>query len=240
MKLKSTLIALVACAGCAALTSLPALAQDGIAKLPTDKDKISYAIGLDVARNFRKNNIDFDPDLVVKGLRDGLSGERPLLKEKELRMVLNEFQNSVRQRMSLNQRVLVADNRRKALAFLEANRNQPGVQTLLGGIQYKVLRAAEGPRAGDLDSVQLHFRGTLLDGSEFDGTETGKPGTLALVNAINGLKTTLKAMPEGSRWQVWIPPQLGYGERGVGSEVGPNELLTFDIELLRVLPGQAR
>jgi FKBP-type peptidyl-prolyl cis-trans isomerase FklB len=235
MKFHSTLIAL---AGCAALLSLPAHAQDGIAKLPTDKDKISYAIGLDVARNFRKNNIDFDPDLVVKGLRDGLSGERPLLKEKELRMVLNEFQNSVRQRMSLNQRLLSADNRKKALAFLEANRSQPGVQTLLGGIQYKVLRAAEGPRAGDLDAVQLNFRGTLLDGSEFDATDPGKPGTMQLVQAFNGMKTTLKAMPEGSRWQVWIPPQLGYGERGVGTEVGPNELLVFEIEVLRVIPGQ--
>ena len=237
MKLKITLIGL---ASSVALLGLPARAQDSTSKLQSDKDKVSYSIGLDVARNFRKNGIDFDPEMVLNGLRDGLSGERPLLKEKELRHVLNEFQNTVRQRMSLNQRLLATDNRQKALAFLDANRGKPGVQQLLGGIQYKVLRAGEGQRANDLDSVLVNYRGTLLDGSEFDGTEAGKPGTLQLLQAFNGLKTTLKAMPEGSRWQVWIPPQVGYGERGVGTEVGPNELLSYEIEVVRVVPGVGR
>jgi FKBP-type peptidyl-prolyl cis-trans isomerase FklB len=237
MNLHTTLIAM---ASCAVLLGLPVHAQDAATKLPTPKDKVSYAIGLDVARNFRKNGIEFDPELVLKGLRDGLSGERPLLKEKELRQVLNEFQNTVRQRMSVNQRMLVTDNKKKAQDFLDANRDKPGVQLLLGGIQYRVLRAAEGPRAGDLDAVVLHYRGTLLDGTEFDATEEGKPGTVQVVQSINGLKTTLKAMPEGSRWQVWIPPQLGYGERGVGGDIGPNELLTYDIEVVRVIPSPGR
>ncbi len=237
MKLIRTLVGLVSYT---ALLGLPAVAQDITSRPTLDKDKVSYAIGLDVARNFRKNAIDFDPDLVLKGLRDGLSGARPMLKEKELRLILNEFQTTVRQRMSLNQRLLSTENRQKAITFLDANRSKPGVQLLLGGIQYQVLQAGAGSRAGDLDSVQVNYRGTLLDGSEFDGTEPGKPGTLVLVNAINGLKTALKAMPEGARWQVWIPPQLGYGERGVGTDVGPNELLTYEIELVRVVPGPGR
>jgi FKBP-type peptidyl-prolyl cis-trans isomerase FklB len=103
-----------------------------------------------------------------------------------------------------------------------------------------VVREGQGPRAGDLDAVRLNYRGTLLDGNEFDGTDTGKPGTLKVLQAFNGLREVLKAMPAGSHWKVWIAPQLAYGERGVGSDIGPNELLCYDIELLAVLPGEGR
>ncbi len=205
-------------------------------ELRTEKDKISYSIGLEVARNFKKNGIEFDPNLVMQGMNDGLSTERPLLSEKEFRKVMGDFQTQVRQRMSANRQMLTIENRKRAEAFLQENKVKPGVLALPNGLQYKIIKAGDGPRPADVDSVIIHYRGMLLDGTQFDGTEAGKPGTIKLVELFNGFKAALKQMPVGSRWQVWIPPHLAYAERGVGSDIGPNELLVYDIELVGLRP----
>lgn len=205
-----------------------------LAEPASARDKVSYSIGLDVARNFKKNNIDFDPAMVMRGLEDGLSGVRPKLDEKEFRKILNDFQVHVRQQMSANMRTLTVENRNKSDAFLLANKSREGVNALHSGMQFKVLKAGDGPRPTDVDSVTMNYRGTLLDGKQFDATEPGKPGTVSLLQLFIGFKEVLKMMPTGSHWQVWIPAQLAYGERGVGSDVGPNDLLTYDIELLAV------
>jgi FKBP-type peptidyl-prolyl cis-trans isomerase FklB len=205
-------------------------------ELKSEKDRLSYSIGLEVARNFKKNSVDFDPSMVMLGMSDGVAGERPLLSEKDFRKVIGEFQNQVRQKMAANARVLTADNRKKAEEFLQANKTKDGVTSLAGGLQYKVLKAGQGALPSESDSVVINYRGMLLDGTQFDATDAGKPGTVKLFDLFNGFRAAVKNMPVGSRWTVWIPPQLGYGERGVGSDVGPNELLVYDIELVGIAP----
>ena len=205
-------------------------------ELKSEKDRVSYSIGLEVARNFKKNSVDFDPSMVMLGMSDGVAGERPLLSEKDFRKVIGEFQNQVRQKMAANMRVLTTENRKKAEDFLQANKTKDGVNTLAGGLQYKVLQAGQGAMPSESDSVVINYRGMLLDGTQFDATDAGKPGTVKLFDLFNGLRAAIKHMPVGSHWSVWIPPQLGYGERGVGSDVGPNELLVYDLELVGIAP----
>jgi FKBP-type peptidyl-prolyl cis-trans isomerase len=205
-------------------------------ELKSEKDRVSYSIGLEVARNFKKNSVDFDPSMVMQGMSDGVAGERPLLSEKDFRRVIAEFQNQVRQKMAANMRVLTTENRKKAEEFLQANKSRDGVTTLAGGLQYKVLQAGQGALPSEADSVVINYRGMLLDGTQFDATEAGKPGTIKLFDLFNGLRAAIKNMPVGSHWSVWIPPQLGYGERGAGSDIGPNELLVYDLELVGIAP----
>ena len=204
--------------------------------LKTESDRISYSMGLEVARNFKRNDIEFDPNMVLRGMQDGLSGERALVSEKEFRKILGDFQNQVRLKMAANRQMLTIENRKKAESFLAANKSKDGVVASLNGIQYQVITPGNGPKPTDIDKVQFSFRGTTLEGREFDATEPGRPGVAQVVELQNGLKTVIKWMPVGSHWKVWIPPQLGFGERGVGSDVGPNELLVYDVELLNIVP----
>ncbi len=203
-----------------------------------DQDKLSYSIGMEVARNFKKNESPLKPDMVLRGMQDGLAGERPQLSEKEFRKVIAEFQNQVRQRMASNSRILAADNRKKAEEFLQKNQNKEGVMMLAGGVQYKVLQAGQGAQPQDADGVQIKYRGTLLNGTQFDGTEGDRPGTAKLYDLFNGLRAGIKNMSVGSHWTLWIPPQMAYGERGVGSDIGPNELLVYDLELVGLVPSK--
>ena len=203
-----------------------------------EQDKLSYAIGMDVARNFKKGDVPLDPDMVMRGMQDGLAGIRAQLSEKEFRKVIGEFQLQMRQKTSVNLRALSFENRKKAEEFLQSNKSRDGVVTLPGGLQYKVLQAGQGPLPLDSDTVQIKYRGTLLDGTQFDATEPGKAGTTKLYDLFNGLRAGIQHMNVGSHWTLWIPPNMGYGERGVGSDIGPNELLVYDIELLGPTPAQ--
>ncbi len=200
---------------------------------PTDdKQRLSYSIGLEVARNFKRNAVEVDPNMVLQGLNDGLTGAQPAVSEREFKIIIQDFQSTVRQRMVASRQVLTVDNRRKAEAFLLQNKNQDGVREVGNGVQYLVMKEGSGKRTADVDTVTLAYRGSLLDGKQFDATEPGRPGKIRLAELGNGLKSAIKSMAVGSHWQVWIPPHLGYGERGVGNDVGPNELLIYDIELL--------
>jgi len=221
-------------AGAAVLLSLPAAADEAKDKLTSDKDRISYTVGVETARNFKRQGFEFDAQLFLRGMQDGIAGEKTLLPEKEMRRVLTGFQSQVRQTMAANRKALTDENRRKAADFLAANKSREGVVTLASGLQYKVLRAGNGRKPGDADTVLVDYRGTLLNGSEFDATEPGHPATLRVSMVITGWKEALKLMPAGSRWQLYVPPALAYGERGVGNDVGPNELLLFDLELVDV------
>ncbi len=197
-----------------------------------EKERLSYSIGLEVARNFKRNAVDVDPNMVLQGLNDGLSGERPAVSEKEFKKIIQDFQSTVRQRMVASRQVLTVDNRRRAEAFLLQNKSQEGVREVGNGVQYRVLKEGSGKRPLDVDSVTIAYRGSLLDGTTFDATDVGRPGTVRLVDLGNGLRSAIKSMTVGSHWQVWVPPHLGYGDRGVGNDVGPNELLIYDVELL--------
>ena len=203
-----------------------------------EQDKLSYSIGMEVARNFKKGDLPLDPDMVMRGMKDGLAGDRPQLSEKEFRKVIGEFQLQARQRTAANVRMLTAENRKQAEEFLLANKSREGVQSLAGGLQYKVLQEGQGATPLDSDAVQINYRGALLDGTQFDATEPGKPGTAKLYDLFNGLRAGIKQMKVGAHWKLWIPPQMAYGERGVGSDIGPNALLVYDIELVGIAPAQ--
>ena len=204
----------------------------GAAQPKDDKERLSYSIGLEVARNFKRNAVEVDPNMVLQGLSDGLGGAQSAVSEKEFKKIIQDFQSTVRQRMVASRQVLTVDNRRKAEAFLLQNKSQSDVREVGNGVQYRVLKEGGGKRTADADTVTLAYRGSLLDGTQFDATEPGRPGTIRLTELGNGLKSAIRSMAVGAHWQVWIPPQLGYGERGVGNDVGPNELLVYDIELL--------
>jgi len=147
---------------------------------------------------------------------------------------MNAYQTEIRQKATLTRRVAIEENKKKGEAFLTANRTKDGVITLPSGVQYKILLAGQGRKPIDSDLILCNYRGNLLDGTEFDATEDGKPASLKLSALIAGWKETMKLMPVGSKWQIFIPAQQAYGERGVGSDIGPNETLIFEVELLGI------
>lgn len=213
--------------------SLSSAAQDA-GLLATDKDKTSYAIGLQTARNLKKDSTPVDVEWIIRGLRDGFSGERPLLTDLETKQLMLALMSEVRQKAVANKREAAVKNREKSEAFLAANLTKEGVKALPSGVQYRVITPGAGKMPTDMDVVTCHYRGTLIDGSEFDATRPDRPATLKLAQMIPGWRDALKHMQPGAKWQVFIPSKLGYGERGVGSEIGPNEVLIFDIELLEI------
>ena len=231
MKMQTMLCAL---AGAAVFLSLPVRAQQAQDTLSSDKDRISYSVGVETARNFKKQGFEFDAQLFLRGMQDGMAGEKTLLAEKEMRRVLTGFQSQVRQTMAANRKALADENRKKGVDFLAANKTREGVVTLASGLQYKVVKAGDGRKPGDMDTVLVDYRGTLLDGSEFDATEPGHPATLRVSMVIAGWKEALKLMPVGAKWQLFVPPALAYAERGVGSDIGPNASLLFDLELVGI------
>ncbi|WP_035382623.1 FKBP-type peptidyl-prolyl cis-trans isomerase [Ferriphaselus sp. R-1] len=215
-----------------AATMQTALAEQ--VKFKTQQEMLSYGIGVSVARNLKKQGSDMDMDLLVRGLKDGMSGKPLLIPEKDLRKLMNAYQSEVRQRMQKDRRVAQEENRKREEAFLEKNKAEKDVVALPSGLQYRILKAGTGRKPTEADLIECNYRGTLLDGTEFDATEAGHPATLKLSALITGWKEALKLMPEGSRWQIFIPAKLAYGERGVGTEIGPNETLQFDVELLAI------
>lgn len=202
--------------------------------LRTKQDVQSYGIGVNIAKSFKRDGIEIDMELLVKGMRDFMSGERLLMPERDMRRAMNALQSEVRQKAAARNRIAAEDNKKKGEAFLAENRNKEGVVALTSGVQYKVLTGGDGKMPAEGDQIECNYRGTLLDGTEFDGTDPGRPATLKVSQLIPGWKEAVKLMPEGSRWMVYIPSQLAYGSRGVGSDIGPNEALVFEVELLAV------
>ncbi|MGC2167004.1 MAG: FKBP-type peptidyl-prolyl cis-trans isomerase [Gallionella sp.] len=202
--------------------------------LTSDKDKLSYGIGVSVGRNLRKQDTDVDMNILIKGIETGLSAEKLLYSEKELRLIMNKYQAEVRQRALLSKRLARDDNRKKGEEFLAENKTKEGVVELPSGVQYRIIKAGTGPKPKDSDIVKVYYRGTLLDGTEFDSTDTDHPVDLKASALIAGWKEALSLMPVGSKWLIFIPSALAYGDRGVGSDIGPNETLVFEVELLGI------
>lgn len=212
-------------------------AQAGAEEMPvlkTQKEMISYGIGVNIAKSFKKDDIEFDMDLLMRGMKDGLAGDKLLMSEKDLRRVMNTFQGEVRRKEMLNRQVMAEQNKKKGEAFLAENKTKDGVVALASGVQYKVLEAGKGKKPTDGDTVQCQYRGTLLNGTEFTSTDPGKPATLKVEMLPDGWKEALKLMPVGSKWQIFIPSQLAFGQRGVGSDIGPNETIVLEIALLDI------
>jgi FKBP-type peptidyl-prolyl cis-trans isomerase FklB len=220
-----------------ALLAGPALAQaqaPEAAPLQSLKDKMSYATGVMTARNLLKNGVPFDLDLMVQGLRDGMAGGDIRMPEKELKLVLQSMQAEIQRKISAERSVKAGIARENGLAYQAEYAKKPGVQVLPGNLMVRVLKEGQGDKAGDAGTVVVRYRGTLVDGSEFDATPEGKTATVKLVEAIPGWREALKRMPAGSTWEIVVPPGLAYAARGNGT-VGPNETLVFTVDLVAVV-----
>jgi FKBP-type peptidyl-prolyl cis-trans isomerase len=203
--------------------------------LKNQKEKISYGIGTDAGRNFKRLGIDLDVDVFVKGLKDSLSGEKPLLSEDELRATKEAYQADLMQKQAQATKRAVEENKQKGEAFLAENKTKQDVVTLASGLQYKILKAGDGKTPAENDTVVCHYRGTLIDGTEFDSSyKRGQPATFPVKGVIKGWIEALQLMPVGSKWQLVIPPELAYGAHGAGRDIGPNATLIFEVELLAI------
>ena len=211
--------------------------------LTTDRDKESYALGLNIAKGLQAQGVDVDTALLLRGVKDTLSGAKPLLTDDEVRVALAKLQADVRQKQEEQRKLLGDKNLKEGEAFLAANKAKDGVVTLPSGLQYKVLTQGTGPKPAATDMVVCQYRGTLLDGTEFDSSyKRGQPATFQLNRVIKGWTEALQLMPVGSKWQLFIPPDLAYGDRGApGSPIGPNATLIFEVELMKIqTPGQGQ
>ena len=202
----------------------------------SQQDKINYGIGVNVIRNFKQQGVDVGLDMVIKGMQDAFSGGKILIGEEELRAVMTSFQNELRRKQALALKRNGDENRKAGNAFLTENSKKAGVIALQSGLQYVILVSADGKKPTEQDKVELRYRGTLIDGTEFDSSSSGgQPTTVLLVkDMVAGCREAVKMMSVGSRWQLFVPPELGYGIRGWGREVGPNATLIYDMELVAV------
>ncbi len=208
--------------------------------LKTSKAKTSYGLGVSMARILQRQGIEVEADLVMKGLWDALAGEKLLMTEQELSATSAAMQAEARQKLAQAKVKAAEENKKAGEAFLAQNKTKEGVVALPNGIQYKILKAGSGKKPTDSDTVECHYRGALIDGTEFGNSHrSGKPATIKLAKVIPGWKEALKLMPVGSKWQIFIPSQLGYGARGTGRGIGPNTALVFDVELLAIKPPEA-
>ena len=196
--------------------------------LKNQKEKASYSIGLNIGRNLgsdlKRQSIDIDPNILTKGIQDALSGATPLLSNEEIQETMVAFQKEVMEKQ-----------KQRGEAFLSENKKKEGVKALPSGLQYKVIKAGTGKKPKLNDTVTVQYRGTLADGTEFDSSyRRGQPATFPVSGVIPGWTEALPLMGEGAKWQLFVPPNLAYGERGAGGLIGPNATLIFEIELISV------
>ncbi|KTD24365.1 macrophage infectivity potentiator (Mip) [Legionella lansingensis] len=223
----------------AATPTTPAAATSATS-LNSDTDKLSYSIGADLGKNFKKQGIDINPSAMAKGLQDGMSGGQLLLTEQQMKEVLNKFQKDLMAKRNAEFTKKAEENKIKGEAFLTANKNKDGVISLPSGLQYKVLEKGNGAKPTKNDTVTVEYTGKLIDGQVFDSTErTGKPATFKVSQVIPGWTEALQLMPAGSTWEVYVPADLAYGPRSVGGPIGPNETLIFKIHLISVKKSEA-
>jgi FKBP-type peptidyl-prolyl cis-trans isomerase FklB len=209
------------------------LAQNKSVQLKDLKDKASYSIGLNIGTNFKRENVDLNPDALLAGVKDAISGSKPLLTPAEMREVMATWSKEI----SEKQKAVAEKNLADGEKFLAENAKKPGVKTTPSGLQYKVLKEGTGPQPKANDMVTVDYRGTLIDGQEFDSSyKRGHPATFPVNGVIPGWTEALQLMKVGSKYQLFIPPKLAYGDRAVGPELPANSTLLFDVELKGIEP----
>jgi FKBP-type peptidyl-prolyl cis-trans isomerase FklB len=199
--------------------------------LKNQKEKMSYIIGMDIGNNLKKQSIDIDAAALARGIKDALAGGKPLLTEQEIQETMGIFQKD----MMAKQQVMANKNKKEGEAFLDENKKKEGIKILPSGLQYKVITEGTGKKPKLADTVTAHYRGTLIDGTEFDNSyKRGQPANFQVSGVIPGWTEALQLMGEGAKWQLFIPSNLAYGERGAGAVIGPNATLVFEVELISV------
>lgn len=218
----------------ATLVASPAFAQDKT-ELKTEKDKVSYSIGLDIGNTFKKQDMDIDPAALLKGLQDGAAGTKPLMSEDQVKETMTAYSKAMMEKQTAVAKEAGTKNLAEGEKFLAENKGKEGVKTTPSGLQYKVLKEGNGPTPKETDIVETNYKGTLLNGKEFDSSyKRNEPASFPVNRVIKGWTEALQMMKVGSKYQLFIPPNLAYGERGAGQDIGPNETLIFEVELLGI------
>jgi FKBP-type peptidyl-prolyl cis-trans isomerase len=217
-----------------AATSAPAASKSVVA-LDNEKEKTSYALGMNIAHTVKAQPLDLDQNAFVQGVRDVLAGGKTLMTEDEMAAALGVLQNEMAAKAAEAARQMGEINKKEGADFLAANKTKEGVVTLPSGLQYKIMTAGTGPKPTTADTVICNYRGTLLNGTEFDSSyKRGQPATFPVGRVIKGWTEALQLMPVGSKWQLFIPSDLAYGERGAGADIAPNATLIFEVELISI------
>lgn len=215
----------------AAALSIAAAPLAAAPELQTEQQQFSYAVGLQVAQSLLRQGVEIDVEAFALAVADAVDGQAPRLSPEQMTAVLEQRQ----QQAADNLREQARRNLEAGRDFLARNRERPEVKTLESGLQYRVVREGDGPRPKATDTVKVHYTGTLIDGREFDSSQRrGEPAVMSVNGVIKGWQEALQLMPTGSKWQIYVPPDLAYGARGAGAAIGPNETLIFDIELLGI------
>jgi FKBP-type peptidyl-prolyl cis-trans isomerase len=200
----------------------------------TDDEKRSYAIGVQVAEGIKSQGVQVNSAMVTAGIRDALSGAKLLMTDEEIGAALAALQNDMQKKEEQDKAVMLEKNKKDGDDFLAANAKKEGVVSLPSGLQYKILTAGQGRKPTDDDTVVCNYRGTLLDGKEFDSSAGRGPASFGVKDVIPGFREAVKLMPVGSKWQIFLPASLAYGERGAGNVIEPNAALIFELELVSI------
>lgn len=215
--------------------STKSVAKGTDSALKTVTERGSYALGYNIGRNFQRQGIELEMKLVAKGMADALSKQKPLLSEDEIQTAMQEFQQELQAKAAEKAKVMAVENKKEGAAFLAENKKKKGVTTTKSGLQYEVLKEGDGPKPKLSDNVTAHYHGTLLDGTVFDSSvERKMPLSIEVGGVIEGWKEALQLMSVGSKWKLYVPSELAYGERGSPGGIGPNATLVFEVELISI------
>ena len=235
----AAVVTLQACNQQAGDSAAPAPSAPAVAQLDTTEQRLSYGIAYTLGQRMKADEVPMDVDAFAAGLRDALTGAEPRLTEEEIGAEMQAYQEQAAAEQQAAQAALAEANEAAAVAFLAENATREGVVVTDSGLQYEIIEAGDGPIPGPDDTVEVHYSGTLIDGTEFDSSYTrGETVTFGVGQVIPGWTEALQLMPVGSKWKLVIPPELGYGAGGAGQVIGPNAALVFDVELISI-PSQA-
>jgi len=207
------------------------------APLTTDREKASYAIGTNIGKSMKKEGVDLDPAIIARGIKDGFTGTKPLLTDEQAQAALVAFSGAMKKKQEAQLAAIAAVNQKDGQVFLAANKFKSGVVTLPSGLEYKVITAGTGPKPTAEDTVMCNYRGTLINGTEFDNSaKHGGATEIPVGGVIKGWTEALQLMPVGSKWELYVPADLAYGQRQAGPDIGPNSTLIFEVELVSIQP----
>ncbi len=205
--------------------------------LKSENDKVSYSIGLSIGKNFKQQSMNIVLDVLMQGIEDGISGDAPQMTDQEIKQTMADFRKQMTAKMEVQKKASEGKNLKEGVEFLGKNKKRENVVSLESGLQYEVITKGTGKKPGLDDTVVTHYKGTFINGKEFDSSyKRGQPATFPVKGVIKGWTEALQLMETGSKWKLFIPANLAYGPRGAGNVIGPNSTLIFEIELLEIKP----